>query len=364
MVKPSKATRPAGALLVVFLLAGGVAFAQSPAVSQKDAASARAQQEQQIAQPLNNQPVWSEIRSGAPQVTQVRGRETNVLIQPQGQTWRAAHVLLVSIGGSIVVLALLGLAGFYLIRGELKGDGTRRGKMIERFSPPDRWAHWLLAITWVALAITGLIMSLGKTILLPLIGYTLFSWLAILSKTVHNFIGPVLIVAVPWLFIRFVRNNGIGMDDLRWFVNIAGYFKGHEYPSHKFNAGEKLVFWFVLVVLSTILIVTGLVLVFPNFDQGRQAMQLANLVHIAAAYAAIGLALVHVYLGTIGMEGAYRAMRYGYVDESWAQHHHLRWYEDVMGGKSHEKVVDVSAAPPEALGQQKVAAPRSPKPAV
>ena len=112
----------------------------------------------------------------------------------------------------------------------------------------DRYAHWFVAIVWVALAITGLILSLGKTVLLPLIGYTLFSWLATLAKNLHNFIGPLLIVGVPWLFVRFVRDNGFGARGLaRGSCKIGGYFKGHEYPSDTFNAGEKLVFWLVLV---------------------------------------------------------------------------------------------------------------------
>ena len=112
-------------------------------------------------------------------------------------------------------------------------------RIIERFAPMDRYAHWLVAIVWVTLAITGLILSLGKSVLLPLIGYTLFSWLATLAKTLHNFVGPILIIGVPWLFLRFVRDNGIGADDFRWFLNIVGYFTGHDHPSGRFNAGEK-----------------------------------------------------------------------------------------------------------------------------
>ena len=174
--------------------------------------------------------------------------------------------------------------------------------------------------------------------LLPLIGYTLFSWLAVFAKNVHNFIGPVLIVAVPLMFVRYVRDNGIGIEDFRWFINIIGYFKGHEYPSGKFNAGEKLVFWFVLVLFSTILVISGLVLVFPNFDQTRATMQTANIVHMICAYLAMALACVHIYLGTVGMTGAYRAMRDGYVDESWAEHHHARWYRGRPGGSGARNV--------------------------
>ena len=343
----SQLARRAVLALGSLLLAASVA-AQSPAVSQDAAEAAKAQQEQQRSQPLNNQPVWSEVRSGAPMITTIRGRETNVLIQPEGQTWRAARVPLLTLGGVMFTMALVGLAAFYLMRGPMTAHGPH-GRLIQRFRPKDRWAHWLLAITWVILAVTGLILSLGKTVLLPLIGYTLFSWLAILSKNLHNFVGPVLIVAVPWMFVRYLRYNGIGIEDFRWFANIVGYFKGREYPSHKFNAGEKLVFWVLLVFLSTVLIVSGLVLLFPNFDQVRQTMQWANIIHVAAAYIAIALASVHIYLGTVGMTGAFRAMKDGYVDESWAKHHHLRWYEDVVAGRSRDHFVDPASIPPEVL---------------
>lgn len=349
------ATVSRAALLVaaLWLTVAGSAHAQAqlptPAPT-PDNTSPAAQAQRQVVQPLNNAPIWREVRSGAPQVTTVSGRETNVLIQPQGETWRSLRVPLVFGGGILVALAILGLALFYLIRGPLDvpADEKHGRRLIQRFEPMDRYAHWLLAITWAALAITGLILSLGKVALLPLIGYTLFSWLATVAKNLHNFVGPILIVAVPLLFIRFIRDNGIGIEDIKWFLNIWGYFTGHEYPSGKFNAGEKLVFWFVLVIFSTILVASGLVLLFPNFDQTRSTMQIANVTHLIAAYLAISLALVHTYLGTIGMIDAYKAMRYGYVDESWAKHHHLSWYQAVAAGRAREEFVDAEAAAPAA----------------
>jgi formate dehydrogenase subunit gamma len=338
-------------VLALSLLGTATSYAQqtpTPAPTPENSSPAAAAQ-RQLEQPLNNAPVWRGVRAPGPQTTTVRGRETDVLIQPQGETWRALRVPIMFWGGMLVALVILALAVFYLLRGPLDVPASekRDGRLIERFPPMDRYAHWLLAITWVTLAITGLVLSLGKSVLLPLIGYTLFSWLATLAKNLHNFIGPILIVAVPLLFIRFIRDNGIGADDVKWFLNLPGYFKGHEHPSGRFNAGEKVVFWFVLVILSTILIVSGLVLVFPNFDQTRSTMQVANVVHSVAAYVAIGLALVHIYLGTIGMVNAYRAMRYGYVDESWAKHHHLRWYEDVVAGRAAQKFADPKAVPPD-----------------
>ena len=334
------------AFMALFLIAG-LAGAQSPAVNPKEAGDARAQQQQQAQQPLNNQPLWSEIRSGAPQITTVRGRETNVLIQPDGQTWRALRVPVLFWGGILFAVAVAGLAIFYLLRGSMGTEDRPGERVIERFTPMDRYAHWFVAIVWVALAVTGLVLSLGKSVLLPLVGYTLFSWLATLSKTIHNFTGPLLIIGVPWLFVRFIRDNGVSGEDFRWFANIIGYFKGHEYPSERFNAGEKMVFWLVLTLGSAVLIVTGLVLLFPNFDQMRSTMQIANILHAIAAYLSIALACVHIYLGTLGLKGAYRAMRDGYVTESWAEHHHLRWYQRILAGKARQKFVvpETKAAP-------------------
>lgn len=319
-------------------------FVAPSSIEQKDAA---AMLKQDAAQPLNNAPVWSEVRSGVAQYTSVKGPETGVLIQSMGETWRQARVPVAFWGGVLVALAVLGLAGFYLVKGTMTVDSKPTGRLIERFTAADRYAHWLMAITWVILALTGLVLSLGKTVLLPIIGYTLFSWLATVSKNLHNFVGPILIVAVPWMFIRYVRHNGIGVEDLKWFLNIRNYFKGHEYPSGKFNAGEKLVFWLLLVILSTVLIVTGLVLNFPNFGQTRQTMQLMNIIHMVSAYVAIAMACVHIYLGTLGMSGAFKAMRYGYVDETWAEHHHQRWYEQVKAGKAREKFVTRDQVPAE-----------------
>src|SRR2546430_3651455 len=243
--------RVASLVVAVFWFAlASASYAQTqprtPAPTPENSSPAAAAQ-RQAAQPLNNAPVWREVRSGTPQVTTVRGRETNILIQPQGETWRALRVPIVFWGGMLVAVVILGLAIFYLIRGALDvgKDEKRGGRVIERFAPMDRYAHWLLAITWVTLAITGLILSLGKSVLLPLIGYTLFSWLAVLAKNLHNFVGPILIVAIPFLFVRFIRDNGIGVDDVKWFLNLKGYFTGHEHPSGRFNAGEKVGFWVV-----------------------------------------------------------------------------------------------------------------------
>ena len=158
-------------MLAVLLAALGLCFAayaqtprmgpdQSPATNPIDSDYARQQQQRQLVQPLNNQPLWSEARSGSPQFTSIPGRETNVLIQSQGQTWRAVRTPLVTLGGVIIAMAIVGLAVFYLLRGTLDYEPRPGDRVIERFRPIDRYAHWFLAIVWVTCAITGLILSL------------------------------------------------------------------------------------------------------------------------------------------------------------------------------------------------------------
>lgn len=325
--------RAAAALLAVAWIAS--ASAQDPAVSPKEADLAKLQQQQQKVQPLNNQPVWSEVRSGLPQFTSLPGRETSVLIQPQGQTWRALRVPITTMGGFLIALALLGLIGYYTWRGKIEVQGKLTGRVIERFSAAERVLHWSMALSFVALGITGLVVTFGRSVLLPLIGYTLFSWLATLSKAIHNIVGPIFAVALLLFIGRYLRNNIMRGYDFQWIGKFGGMLDrsgGTHVPSGKFNAGEKVLFWLLVVVLSITLVVSGFVLLFPNFDQTRSAMQIANIVHLVAALLAVAMACFHIYLGTLGMAGAYEAMRHGYVDETWAKEHHEYWYNDVISG--------------------------------
>lgn len=334
-------------LLVGLVTALALAVSAPATAQESQRGTTDTQAQRQETQPLNNAPVWRDVRSGSAGFTTTQGVETGVLVQSSGETWRQVREPIAFWGGMLVAFAILVLALTHLINGALgSGDGPS-GRLIRRFSEADRHAHWLMAITWVILAITGLILSLGKSVLLPVLGYTIFAWLASISKTLHNFAGPVLIVAIPWMFIRYVRDNAVSAEDFKWLWNIGGVFKGHLHPSHRFNAGEKIHFWITMTILSTVAVVTGLILVFPNFGQGRAIMQLSSTIHMISAYLAIALSLIHIYLGTIGVKEAYGAMRYGYVDEAWAKHHHVRWYEDVVAGKAPQSFAAPGEGPPE-----------------
>jgi len=320
------------------------AIAQSPAVDPSAADLAKQQQQRQETQPLNNAPLWKEIRSGIPQTTSLPGRETNILIQSEGQTWRALRVPLVTTGGFLFALTLLGLLGFYLWRGPIRLHGAPTGRLIERFTVVERVVHWTVAITFTTLAITGLILTFGKTVLLPLIGYTLFAWLAILSKNLHNFVGPILVIMLPVMIVIFAYENVPRAYDWIWVKKFGGMISGEHVPAGKANAGQKGLFWLMVVILGLTLCVSGLILNFPNFNQTRQTMQIANVVHIIAGLGAVCLLAAHIYLGTIGMTGAWEAMRYGYVDETWAKEHHEYWYNDVMAGREPRRTEPVPAA--------------------
>ena len=291
----------------------------------------------QQTQPLNNAPVWRDVRGGEHQyqTTQVRGVETNVLVQSQGEIWRQIRNGPITVyGGWLIIAVLIAILAFYLWKGPIKVHGQPTGRKILRFTAWDRTIHWTVAISWVILAISGLVLLFGKYVVLPLFGYTLFSWLAILSKNLHNFVGPVFMVAIVLMFFTYVGRNLPRLYDLTWLAKGGGMLTGKHVPSGFFNAGEKIVFWLGLTVFGIVISASGLVLLFPNLDQGRMVMQYANIIHAVTAVLFIAMICGHIYLGTVGLEGAYENMRNdGLVDETWAKEHHEYWYNEVVKGR-------------------------------
>jgi len=202
-----------------------------------------------------------------------------------------------------------------------------------------------VAISFVILAISGVVILWGKHIVLPWLGYGGFSWFTILSKNLHNFIGPLFIFSLVVMFLLWVKDNLIKPVDIKWLSRAGGMLGGPEMPSGRFNGGEKIYFWTGVVILGATVSITGLILDFPNWNQAREVMQQANVIHAVAAIIFMCLAMGHTYLGTIGMQGAYRAMRDGYVDEQWAKEHHVLWYEEVKEGKRPERILPAGAQP-------------------
>jgi formate dehydrogenase subunit gamma len=300
------------------------------------AAEARAQQERTKTQPGNNAPVWREANSDQAHYSSLPAKEAGVLIQRTGQKWRLFRNGVITVwGGWLVVVVPLAILAFFAWRGTIPLKTPRTGRMIERFTPFERIVHWTMAISFSILALSGVVILFGKHFLLPIFGHTLFGWLTYILKNLHNLTGPVFTVAIVVAFVLFVRDNLPSRDDLTWIVRAGGLVTGSHVPSRRFNAGEKLWFWIGLVVFGLILSASGWVLdmIVPGMDYYRATMQIANVIHAIAAVLMIAMACGHIYMGTIGMEGAYRAMRDGYVDEAWAQEHHEIWYDDIKAGK-------------------------------
>jgi formate dehydrogenase subunit gamma len=299
-------------------------------------------------QPGNNAPMWRAVRESGQQqgITSLPGAEKGILIQSfvqypgsryttAGEAWRQVrNQWIIPYGGSLVLIVVLAIALFYWRKGQL-GHAEAGGRAIERFTPFERAAHWTNAVAFVVLAVSGLVMAFGKFFLLPVIGSTLFGWLTYALKTAHNFVGPLFAVSLVIVFLTFVKDNFPKAYDLSWLRKGGGLLSGHEVPSHRFNAGEKLVFWGGVLFLGVIVVVSGLVLdmLFPGVAYTRGNMQIAHMVHAVAAVLMMAMFLGHIYIGTLGMKGAYSAMRTGYVSEAWAREHHELWAEDIRAGK-------------------------------
>lgn len=301
-------------------------------------------------QPGNNAPMWRQVGSGITGYSSLpksEAPEAGNLIQTfvqypgsrltnAGEAWRQVrNNWLIPYGGALLLIVVGAIALFYFGKGPMKLHGAETGRKIERFTPFERSAHWANAIAFCILAISGIVMAFGKFFLLPVMGLTLFGWLTYLLKNMHNFAGPLFAVSLVIVFFTFVRDNLPSRDDIGWLLKGGGLFSGKEVPSHRFNAGEKLVFWGGVFFLGVIVVASGLVLdkLIPGLIYVRDTMQVAHMVHAVATVLMMAMFIGHIYLGTIGMQGAYNGMKTGYVDETWAREHHEYWYDDVKAGK-------------------------------
>ena len=313
-------------------------------------------------QPGNNAPFWRAVReSGVEKGTSnLPGAEKGVLIQEftqypgsrltnAGEAWRQVrNQWIIPYGGALFLITLLAIALFYFAKGPIGGHSQNTGRVIERFTYFERAAHWSNAIAFCVLAISGLVMAFGKFALLPLIGHTLFGWLSYVLKTAHNFAGPLFAVSLVIVFVVFVRDNFPGRSDLDWLRKGGGLFGGDEPPSGRFNAGEKIVFWGGVFVLGFFVVSSGLTLdkLLPGLQYSRGDMQIAHMIHAVSTVLMMCMFLGHIYIGTIGMKDAYKAMKTGYVDEGWAEEHHALWHADIRAGKIPAQRTPL-AAPPE-----------------
>ena len=321
-----------------------------PEASQAPGYAEQTNAERDKVQPGNNAPMWRDVGKGVAGYSSLPVREApeaGVLIQPfveypgsrltnAGEAWRQVrNNWIIPYGGSLLFIVALAIAIFYWRKGEIPLHGTPTGRQIERFTPFERAAHWSNAIAFVILSISGLVMAFGKFILQPVIGDTLFGWLTYALKNAHNFAGPLFAVSLVVVFFTFVKDNLPAKGDLIWLLKGGGILSGKEVPSHRFNAGEKVVFWGGVFLLGAVVVASGFVLdkIVPGMVYERGTMQVAHMVHAVATVLMMAMFLGHIYIGTIGMEGAYDAMRTGYVDETWAKEHHELWHADIQAGK-------------------------------
>ena len=299
-------------------------------------------------QPGNAAPTFRIIKEGTKNFSSLPALEAGVLIQPKqqfplqarattaGQAWRLyRNGPLTHLGGWLLLGAISGIALLYLVAGKVRLKAGRSGRLIERFTSIERITHWSVAISFLLLAFSGLTLLFGKYVLLPVFGHPLFGWLAWLCKNLHNFVGPIFTVTIVATFVIFVKDNFPAKEDLQWILRVGGMFGGRHAHAGRFNAGEKLWFWGGVVGLCLVVSASGFVLdmLVPGIVYSRGNMQIANVIHLCGAVLVTAMSFGHIYLGTIGMEGAFEAMSTGYVDDEWAREHHDLWYDDVVSGK-------------------------------
>jgi len=218
---------------------------------------------------------------------------------------------------------------FYLVRGKIRISAGRSGRTIQRFNGFERFVHWLTASTFIVLGLSGLNITFGKQLVLPLIGPEAFTSLSYAMKYAHNFLAFPFMLGVLLMLVIWIADNIPSGTDVKWFAAGGGLVGREHPPARRFNGGQKLIFW--TVVLGGIaLSISGLLLLFPFAYTDMAGMQLANIVHGLVGLVMIGVILAHIYIGSVGMEGAFDAMGSGQVDLNWAKEHHSLWVEEQL----------------------------------
>jgi formate dehydrogenase subunit gamma len=261
--------------------------------------------------------------------------------QPAGRDWRHFHQVTLRWIGAISILGMLVLlVVFYLTRGMVRLEAGRSGRVLVRFSTFERLVHWMTAACFIILAITGLNITFGRPLLLPLIGPEAFTTWSQWAKYAHNYLSFAFTLGVFMIFMMWIAWNIPNRRDIEW-LKEGGGMVGHKHPpADRFNAGQKMIYW-IVVIGGTAVAVSGYLLMFPFYGTNIADMQVAQVVHGVVALLFVAAMLAHIYIGTIGMEGAFEAMWDGTVDVNWAKEHHSVWAEREIA-EGH-----VTAPPPE-----------------
>lgn len=247
--------------------------------------------------------------------------------QPAGRDWRHFHEVTLRWIGAISILGMLALLViFYLVRGMVRLESGRSGRVLVRFSAFERLVHWMTAACFILLAISGLNITFGRPLLLPLIGPDAFTAWSQWAKYAHNYLSFPFTLGVFTIFLMWIAWNIPNRVDVEW-LKRGGGIVGHDHPpADRFNAGQKMIYW-IVVLGGTAVAVSGYILMFPFYGTNIADMQVAQIVHGVAALLFVAVMLAHIYIGTIGMEGAFEGMWDGTVDVNWAKEHHRVWLE-------------------------------------
>jgi formate dehydrogenase subunit gamma len=320
-------------LIAALALLASPATAQQPSTVNPTASSVK---EKQLLDALK--PGSGDTLSGRVSIPDAR---SNNLIQPGGIEFREYHESTLPRIGAYSILGILALlAVFYLFRGRIRMSNGPSGRTILRFGGLDRFAHWMTATSFIALGLTGLNLVFGKSLLLPLIGPEAFTGVTQLGKFVHNYVSFAFALGVVMMFVLWVKDNLPKAMDLRWFAQGGGLVGSKHPPADRFNGGQKLIFWST-VLGGIALTVSGYVMMFKPLDVAIAGLQFATIVHGVTGLIMVAIIIAHIYIGSLGMEGAFDAMGKGEVDLNWAKEHHGVWVDkvamkrpqDISGGR-------------------------------
>jgi len=251
-----------------------------------------------------------------------------VLIQPDGRIFRDVHSMgQFWVDAALIIVAVLSMAGLFFAVGSMRVEHDARGRTILRFTAFERFIHWLVASCFIVLALTGLNLVFGRTLIQPWMGDTAFSDMTHLGKLAHNFLAFPFSAGLAILTIQWLLPNIPNKLDIVWIKMAGGMFGGPHPPARKFNAGQKMIYW-AAVFGGGALVVTGVALMFPFYVTDILGMQIIQVAHSLIAAGMIAIIIGHIYLGTVGVRGSFDAMSTGRVDLNWAREHHWLWVEE------------------------------------
>ncbi len=318
---------------------------------------------------LSDSELWRRARQGQAFTTSSQDPNAGILVQDEGTQWLATRQTTLPKYSTYAILAMVILLTlFMLIRGRIRIMSGWSSIKIERFTFIERFGHWLLATSFVILAITGLSLLFGREYVVPGLdwihakmnpdaidpnyGRDAYAWFALAGKWLHDNIAWAFMIGLVLIFVMWVFRNIPTWTDVKWLAKGGGMFSNASHPhARKFNAGQKILFWLV-ILLGGSLSASGISLLQPGeyamfaatFEKLNMAgeaigyplgletslspieeMQYSQVWHTIIGVAMIVIVIAHIYIGSVGMQGAFSAMGSGKVDLNWAREHHDLW---------------------------------------